>query len=163
MLPPASVSGFSPKQPCGPNCPFDVTLGSRKAGSTAMRAIAKAALIVVAVGLVSPVIAADPRTIDWPKIPVKSITLFYPGQSTYDWLVSPAHPGAKMVSEGGACLTCHKGSEKARGEKIVKGGSLEPTPIPGKNGSLDVKVQAAHDADYVYFRFQWKTKMKREG
>jgi hypothetical protein len=112
---------------------------------------------------IGPLLAADPRNIDWPKVPVKSITLFYPGQSTYDWLNSPAHPGAKSVGQGQACLTCHKGSEKTRGEKIVKGGSLEPTPIAGKNGSVDVKVQAAHDAEFLYFRFQWKTNMNREG
>jgi len=122
--------------------------------------IASAALLGWSIG---PLLAADPRNIEWPKIPVKSITLFYPGLSTYDWLISAGHPGAKMVSEGGACLTCHKGSEKARGEKIVKGGSLDPTPIAGKNGSLDVKLQAAHDAEYLYFRFQWKTHMNREG
>src|SRR5262245_3574300 len=106
-----------------------------------------------------PVLAADPQSIDWSKIPTKQITLFYPGESTYEWLLSPGHVGAKQVSEGKACLTCHKGSERARGEKIVKGGPVEPTPIAGKNGAIDVAVQAAHDAEYVYFRFQWKTNM----
>ncbi|MGA9002640.1 MAG: ethylbenzene dehydrogenase-related protein, partial [Pseudolabrys sp.] len=57
----------------------------------------------------------------------------------------------------------HKGTEKTRGEKIVKGGDLEPTPIPDKTGAIDVMAQAAHDADYVYFRFQWKTNLNREG
>ena len=89
--------------------------------------------------------------------------MFYPGQSTYDWLVSPAHTGAKQVEAGIACLTCRVGSEKTRGDKIVKGGILEPTPIAGKNGSIGVAVQAAHDAEFVYFRFQWKSNMKREG
>src|SRR4029077_15141133 len=96
-------------------------------------------------GRVVPALAADPRDIGWPKIPAKSITLFYPGQSTYDWLVGPAHPGARSVRGGGACRPRDKGSEKARGKCIAKGGSLEPAPIPGKNGALDVKVQAAHD------------------
>jgi hypothetical protein len=117
----------------------------------------------MALGLVSPAAAVDPQSIDWTKITAKSLTLFYPGQSTYDWLVSPAHLGAKLVEQGQACLTCHKGSEKDRGGKIVKGGSLEPTPIAGKNGFIDVAVQAAHDAEYVYFRFQWKTHLNREG
>ena len=30
--------------------------------------------------------AADPATIDWSKIPVSSVPLFYPGQSSYEWL-----------------------------------------------------------------------------
>jgi hypothetical protein len=122
-----------------------------------------AMMICLAAGMASPAFAADPQNIDWPKIPTKSITLFYPGQSTYGWLVSPAHVGAKPVEQGQACRTCHEGSEQARGEKIVKGGSLEPAPIAGKNGAIAVAVQAAHDAEYVYFRFQWKSNLNREG
>ena len=125
--------------------------------------IIRAAMIGLAAGLIGPALAADPQSIDWSKIPTKSVTLFYPGQSTYDWLVSPGHPGAKLVEQGQACRTCHEGSEKTRGDKIVKGGNLEPTPIAGKNGAIAVAVQAAHDAEYVYFRFRWKTNLKREG
>jgi len=125
--------------------------------------IGSAIVACVTIGLANQVLAADPRGIDWPKIPIKSVTLFYPGNSTYDWLVSPGHAGAKLVEQGQACRTCHEGTEKARGEKIVKGGVVESTPIAGKNGSVDVAVQAAHDADYVYFRFQWKSNLSREG
>jgi hypothetical protein len=112
---------------------------------------------------VAPALAAEPQSIDWSKIPAKSVTLFYPGESTYEWLTGAGHAGAKQVSEGMACLTCHKGSERARGDKIVKGGAVEPTPIAGKNGAVDVAVQAAHDSEHVYFRFVWKTNMNREG
>ena len=28
--------------------------------------------------------AADPATINWSKIPVSSVSLFYPGQSSYE-------------------------------------------------------------------------------
>ena len=125
--------------------------------------IGSAILIGMAVGLAGPAAAVDPQSIDWSKIPAKSLTLFYPGQSTMDWLTSPAHIGGKQVLQGLACLTCHKDSEKTRGDKIVKGGPLEPAPIAGKNGAIDVAVQAAHDAEFVYFRFQWKTNFNREG
>jgi len=70
---------------------------------------------------------------------------------------------AQAASQGQACRGCHEGTERARGDKIVKGGDIEPTPIAGKNGAIDVAVQAAHDAEYVYFRFQWKTQLNREG
>jgi len=133
-------------------------------GTNPMRnAISRVAMMGLALGFVSPTLAIEPQSINWSKIPTKEIRLFYPGLSTYDWLLSPAHAGAKMVGQGQACITCHKGTEKTRGEKIVKGGDLEPTPIPGKNGSIEVKVQAAHDAEYAYFRFQWKSHLKREG
>jgi len=101
--------------------------------------------------------AADPATIDWSKISVTTIPLFYPGQSSYEWVRSSAHPGAGMVKNSGACVTCHTGKEKAMGEKIVKGGPLEPTPVKGKNGYVDLQFQAAYDAKNAYLRFQWKT------
>lgn len=41
------------------------------------------------------------------------------------------------------------------GAKIVSGEKLEETPIPGKRAFVDVAVQAAHDSDKLYFRFQW--------
>ena len=104
-----------------------------------------------------PAMAADPATIDWGKVPAATVTLFYPGQSSYEWLRKDAHAGAAAVKNGAPCVACHKGSEKARGEKIVKGGPLEPAPVKGKNGSVDLRVQAAYDAKNAYFRFQWKT------
>jgi Ethylbenzene dehydrogenase len=126
-------------------------------------AVGAATTVLLAASLTTPALAADPRTIDWQTIPAKSITLFYPGESTYDWLVSPGHKGARSVKQGKSCVSCHEADEKDLGSKLVKGGSIEPAPIPGKNGLIDVALQASHDAEYVYFRFQWKTNMSREG
>ena len=56
-----------------------------------------------------------------------------------------------------ACTNCHTGTEKTLGDKIVKGGPLEPAPVKDKNGTVDLKVQAAYDAKNAYLRFQWKT------
>ena len=105
----------------------------------------------------APALAADPATIDWSKVPVAEVTLFYPGQSSYEWLRTSAHPGSKSVLDGQACITCHTGTEKKLGDKLVKGGPLEPMPVKGKNGTVDLKFQAAYDAKNAYLRFQWKT------
>jgi hypothetical protein len=95
---------------------------------------------------------------------VQTVKLFYPGQAGYEWLRSPAHKRADgKVKAGDACLSCHEGEEAEIGAKIAKGGKLEPTPITGKHGTLDLKVQAAHDATNLYLRFQWKTQMDRAG
>jgi cytochrome c551/c552 len=127
--------------------------------TTPLLAAAGALLLLPATGL-----AADPATIDWSKVPTKTVKLFYPGQGGYEWLLTPDHKkGDKQVAEGKACVSCHEGDEADIGNKLVKGGPLEPTPIAGKNGAVDLAVQAAHDADYLYFRFQWITNMKREG
>ena len=110
----------------------------------------------LSVMVAAPAIAADPAKINWSKVPAATVVLFYPGQSSYEWLRT-AHPGASAVNEKQACITCHQGQEKTLGNRIVKGGPLEPTPVKGKNGTVDLKVQAAYDAKNAYLRFQWKT------
>ncbi len=112
-----------------------------------------------------PAFAAASATVDWSNVPVKNVTLFYPGQSTYNFLHSPKHKhGAyRKVRKGVACIECHEGEEADLGNDIVKGGALEPNPIKGKNGTVDLKVQAAYDADNIYWRFQWKTNDNRPG
>lgn len=104
--------------------------------------------------------AADPAKINWSKIPATTVHLFYPGQSSLEWLSSDAHEGAgKSVKAGKACTSCHdeKDAEKELGEKLVKAGPLEPMPVAGKEGYKDLKVQAAFDDKNAYLRFQWKT------
>ena len=106
----------------------------------------------------TPVMGADPAKIDWSKIPVTDLTLFYPGQASYEWLrTQHSDKGRKAVQSQRACITCHEDEEKTLGDKIVKGGPLEPTPIKGKNGTVGLKVQVGYDAKNAYFRFQWKT------
>lgn len=103
-------------------------------------------------------LAADPATVNWISVPTKTVTLFYPGQSTYQWLRSSAHPGGPVVTGGGACLTCHNKTEEKLGDKLVKANPLEPTPVAGKNGVIPLNIQIAYDNDNAYFRAQWKTK-----
>ena len=112
-----------------------------------------------------PVIAADPATIDWAKIPATTATLFYPAQSSYEWLRSDhgGDKGAKAAQNMQACVRCHDGEEKALGDKLAKGGPLDPAPVKGKNGSVDLRVQAAYDAKNAYLRFQWKTQNPKPG
>jgi hypothetical protein len=94
---------------------------------------------------------------DWEAIPAKTTTLFYPGQTSWQFLTSAAHPGAPAINTG--CATCHAGQEKALGAKAVQAGPRENDPIAGKNPSLDLAVRAAYDAEYIYFQFRWASKM----
>jgi hypothetical protein len=105
-------------------------------------------------------LAADPAKINWSRIAPTNLTLFYPGQSSYEWVRSSAHEGAsRQVQRGDACVGCHDeaGAEKELGANLVKAGRLEPTPVAGKPGSVDLNVQAAYDDKNAYLRFQWKT------
>ncbi len=106
----------------------------------------------------SPVLGADPAKVDWSSVPTRTLTLFYPGQSTFQWLNGADHPGASVVKTGAPCVTCHKGAEEKLGNKLVKANKLEPNPVEGKNGTVQLNVQVAYDKEQAYFRFQWKTR-----
>ena len=107
----------------------------------------------------APVAALGAPPADWSKVPTKSVSLFYPGQSSYQWLRSSEHKRAqKRTLKGEACISCHEGEEADLGQLIVSGERLEPHPIEGKQAVIDLAVQAAHDSDNLYFRFQWKTR-----
>lgn len=122
------------------------------------------ALVAFATNFFAASALADAKTsINWTSVPVEEVTLFYPGQSSLQWLHSPEHPGARMVERGTSCQRCHSGTEQRMGNDIVSGGHLEPNPINGKNGALYLAVQAAHDEENLYLRFRWKTQADRPG
>lgn len=109
-------------------------------------------------GFVSGGAAVAAAPTDWSGIPVKEIKLFYPGQSSYQWLRHPIHKNAnEKTAQGDSCISCHRGEETKMGEKIVSS-KLEPANIDGKQATIDLKVQAAYDDKNIYWRFQWRTK-----
>lgn len=116
-------------------------------------------LSLAAIGIGSAV-AADPAKINWGKIPTAKVHMFYPGQSTYEWLRSEEHKGAvKEVKRGDSCISCHdeEDAEKDIGNNLVKPNKLEPMAVPGKSGYKLLNTQAAYDDKNLYLRFQWKT------
>ncbi|MCK5262649.1 MAG: cytochrome C552, partial [Gammaproteobacteria bacterium] len=95
--------------------------------------------------------------IDWSGIEPAEVTLFFPGQSSLEWTLKGSdHGGKRPFVKGDRCLECHEDEEVDIGDLIVSGEKVEPTPIPGKRGSILVNIQAAHDADNLYMRFQWE-------
>jgi cytochrome c-type protein NapC len=87
----------------------------------------------------------------------RDIVLFYPGQASWEWaLTTTSHPGASMFREGKDCSECHdvfgKSDAHRMGAQIVSGQMLEPTPIPGKAGSVVANVKMARDEDKFYVR-----------
>jgi len=55
--------------------------------------LAKLTRAVLGMGAIlsAPALAADPAAIDWKSVPTKTLTLFYPAQSTFQWLRSSGH------------------------------------------------------------------------
>jgi hypothetical protein len=123
----------------------------------AKKCVICAASVAVAAVLSAPVWSAPPA--DWSKVPTKTIKLFYPGQSSYQWLRSPEHKRAhRKTLAGDSCVSCHEDEEEEIGNTIAAGERLEPANLAGKQGVIDIKVQAAYDDKNLYWRFQWKTK-----
>ncbi len=105
-----------------------------------------------------PVEKASAINVNWSKAGNREITVFYPGQTSIEWIQNGRdHGGARPFVKGGdRCVTCHDKETADMGAKIVSGEKAEETPIPGKRGSIAVTVDATHDSEYLYMRFSWE-------
>jgi cytochrome c-type protein NapC len=115
-----------------------------------------AALFAVsALCLATAAVAAEP---DWSTVPAKRINVFYPGVASLEWTLNgKQHSAARdMADKGRACTTCHDKETRVIARKIVSGELLEPHAPKGKADHLPVAVQAAHDGENIYLRFQWQ-------
>lgn len=105
----------------------------------------------------APAAAPASGGIDWSGIEAKTVSLFYPGEASFEWVQNGRdHGGARaFLKSGERCAECHGKEVKDMGGKMVSGQKAETTPIPGKRAFVDVRMQTAYDADNVHFRFQW--------
>ncbi|MCP4274696.1 MAG: cytochrome C552 [Gammaproteobacteria bacterium] len=94
---------------------------------------------------------------DWSKASSREITVFYPGETSMEWVLNGRdHGGNRAFLKGGdRCMTCHEKEVADMGVKMVTGEKAESSPIPGKRGSIPVKVNATHDGEYLYMKFSW--------
>ena len=111
---------------------------------------------VEAAPIAKPSTASSTSKINWSGVEAKDVVLFFPGQASMEWVMKGSdHGGKRAFMTGDRCFDCHEDEEADIGEIIASGEKVEPTPIPGKRGSIALKVQAAHDAKNLYMRFQW--------
>jgi cytochrome c-type protein NapC len=103
--------------------------------------------------------AASEKSIDvnWDKAGGHKITIFYPGETSLEWVLNGRdHGGARPFTKGGErCVTCHDAETADMGEKMVTGEKAESSPIPGKRGSIPVTVNTTYDSEYLYMKFSW--------
>ena len=106
----------------------------------------------------APATSSTGASVDWSGIEPAEVPLFFPGQASMEWILTGSdHGGKRPFLKGDRCFECHEDEEVDIGDLIVAGDKddVEPTPIPGKRGSILVNIQATHDADNLYMRFQW--------
>lgn len=100
--------------------------------------------------------ATPALALDWTAVEGRPVTLFYPGQASWEWALSQSeHSGAQRFRDGRNCRECHRGDEQDMGKRIAAGHKLEPHPIPGKRASITAQVKFARDADRLYVRLEW--------
>ncbi|WP_275100422.1 NapC/NirT family cytochrome c [Sedimenticola hydrogenitrophicus] len=138
----------------------EARLAAKEAEKARIEAAVAAALANQAAGgtaAAAPVTGAG-MGIDWSGVPARMITLFYPGETSMEWVMTGKdHGGARSFLNGGdRCTTCHDKETADMGRKMVSGDKAESTPIPGKRGSIPVNVQAAHDGANLFLRFEWE-------
>lgn len=93
--------------------------------------------------------------LNWDSTKGREVALLFPGQASWEWVLSD-HSASKTVRTGGKCRECHDTEEADMGKKMASGQKMEPTPIPGKPGSISINVKFAHDASRIYARLSWK-------
>jgi cytochrome c-type protein NapC len=130
------------------------------------RALALLSIITfLSVSNATPAASAGP---DWKKVPSSRVTLFYLGLASWEFLLSPDHAlgGKNMNRAKSPCSRCHideEGKFDMLADDIAAGTfkmkktqkPMEPEPIPGKKGFMDVSIQAAYDAEFIYLRVVW--------
>jgi hypothetical protein len=89
--------------------------------------------------------------VDWQSVPSRKVTLFYPGQASWEWLLTD-HKGAAQIKSGQFCAQCHEGSQNEMGRKLASG---EPASIAGKMGAIAVDVKTAYDSNNFYIHLEW--------
>jgi len=136
----------------------EAKLAAKKAEQARIEAAVAAALSNQGTGESTGSAPATGMGIDWSDVPGREITLFYPGETSMEWVMTGKdHGGARPLLKGGdRCTTCHDKETADMGKKLVSGEKAESTPIPGKRGSIPVNVQAAHDEANLFLRFEWE-------
>ncbi len=103
-------------------------------------------------------VASGGSGMDWSNVPEREVTIFYPGQTSIEWVMTGKdHGGARPFIKGNdRCVTCHDKETADMGKKMVTGVKAETTPMPDKRGSIPVKVQASHNGENISLRFEWE-------
>src|SRR5574343_1621629 len=111
------------------------------------------AVATAALALSSSAFAAP----DWSKVPSKSIELFHPGATPFEWVTKKSeHSGSSGLKKGESCAGCHDEKGKLSIDfKRLAGKELEPKGAP-KTMTFPVGVQAAYDANNLYLRLTFK-------
>lgn len=96
--------------------------------------------------------------LDWSAVDGRQITLFYPGQASWEKLLThPVHKtGARKIRDGAGCRECHADEESELGATLAKGGhELAQSAAALAHTSVAVEVKAAYESGSLHLRLSW--------
>jgi len=93
------------------------------------------------------------NALDWSSVPVKEVTLFYPGKASWEKiLMSEFHGGAKGVRSKATCQSCHRGDESQLGENIANDNESVFYSPSNTDFQLKVSLRIAVENEAIHFR-----------
>lgn len=108
----------------------------------------------------APAVGGDNSGVDWNKAPERLVNVFYPGQSSMEWILGKNHSGKRAFKSGDRCVDCHEEETADIGELVASGEheylAETETLIPEKRGSIPVSIRASYDDTHLYMRFQFQ-------
>ena len=111
------------------------------------RLLRRTLLSLVLTGFATPPVWA----VDWDKIPGKEVKVFYPGQQSWEWVLTQGeHKGEKKFREGKNCKGCHAGEEADIGGTQLSSKTNGSDVIAGRPAALNVTVKFARESDNLY-------------
>lgn len=115
-----------------------------------MRNLMTSSALRVALAGATLLTAWPAAAINWDAVPANKLNLFYPGQRSWEFVLTPSeHSGYARFRGGKNCRQCHDGEEKKFGNDIGKAlGTKRPT-------SIEAEMRVARDDKGLHFRFEW--------
>lgn len=113
--------------------------------------------------------AAEAVEVNWDQVDGTTITTFYPGIASWDFLLGADHKqGARVIRKlTKDCAQCHIGDDGEyyiSADEIISGELLttdseeafEPQPIAGAPGFKPLEIKAAFDETTLHVQFKWQ-------
>lgn len=98
-------------------------------------------------------VATAAHAVDWSVTASKEITLFFPGQASWERiLMSDFHDGAQGVRSRKTCQSCHGGDELEIGNDIAKDADNIFHALSDGPTSLNAGLQIAVEDERIYFK-----------
>ncbi|MEN8183366.1 MAG: ethylbenzene dehydrogenase-related protein [Myxococcota bacterium] len=102
-------------------------------------------------------IGATADTPNWSEIEGREVVLFYPGRSSWEWMLTKSdHSGGPKIRKGKHCQGCHEGEEAdiALDRAEEEDGTAASGP-PNVRATIPVNVKFAQDDERLYVRLGW--------